>query len=37
VAAVAAKKLAAARKPDLPLPTKELREFVPLLQKGGLM
>lgn len=37
VAAVAAKKLAAARKPELPLPQKELREFVPLLQKGGLM
>ncbi|NLP43663.1 MAG: AAA domain-containing protein [Peptococcaceae bacterium] len=37
IAAVAAKKLAAARKPELPLPTKELREFVPLLQKGGLM
>lgn len=37
IAAVAAKKLAAARKPELPLPLKELREFGPLLQKGGLM
>jgi hypothetical protein len=37
IAAVAAKKLAAARKPELPLPLKELQEFVPLLQKGGLM
>ncbi|WP_026184064.1 AAA family ATPase [Desulfitobacterium hafniense] len=37
VAAVAAKKLAAARRPEFPLPQKELREFVPLLQQGGLM
>lgn len=37
VAAVAAKSLAAARRPDLPLPMKEIREFIPLLQKGGLM
>ena len=37
IAAAAAKALAAARKPNLPLPQKELREFVPLLQKGGLM
>jgi len=37
IAAVAAKKLAAARNPELPLPLKELREFIPLLQKGGLM
>lgn len=37
IAAVAAKKLAAARKPELPLPLKELQEFAPLLHKGGLM
>lgn len=37
LAAVAAKKLAAARIPEYPLPQKELREFVPLLQQGGLM
>ncbi len=37
IAAVAAKNLAASRKPDLPLPVKELQEFVPLLQQGGLM
>jgi len=37
IAAAAAKSLAAARKPNLPLPQKELREFIPLLQKGGLM
>jgi hypothetical protein len=37
IAAVAAKKLAAARKPEFPLPLKELQEFIPLLQKGGLM
>ena len=37
IAAAAAKALAAARKPNLPLPQKELREFIPLLQKGGLM
>ena len=37
VAAAAAKALAAARRPDLPLPQKELREFIPLLQRGGLM
>ncbi|ATW23646.1 AAA family ATPase [Candidatus Formimonas warabiya] len=37
IAAVAARKLAAARKPELPLPLKELQEFIPLLQKGGLM
>lgn len=37
VAAAAAKTLAAARKPGLPLPQKELREFIPLLQKGGLL
>jgi hypothetical protein len=37
IAAAAAKALAAARKPGLPLPQKELREFIPLLQKGGLM
>lgn len=37
IAAVAAKKLAAARKPELALPLKELQEFAPLLQKGGLM
>ncbi|UWG95823.1 AAA family ATPase [Dehalobacter sp. DCM] len=37
IAASAAKKLAAARKPELPLPIRELQAFVPLLQKGGLM
>lgn len=37
IAAATAKALAAARKPGLPLPQKELREFIPLLQKGGLM
>jgi len=37
IAAAAAKALATARRPDLPLPQKELREFIPLLQKGGLM
>jgi len=37
IAAAAAKALAQARKPNLPLPQKELREFIPLLQKGGLM
>ena len=37
IAAAAAKALAAARTPALPLPMKELREFIPLLQKGGLI
>lgn len=37
IAAASAKALAAARKPSLPLPQKELREFIPILQKGGLM
>jgi len=37
IAASAAKTLAAARRPDLPLPQKELREFTPLLQKGGMV
>ena len=37
IAAVAAKRLAQAKKPEFPLPQKELREFIPLLQKGGLM
>jgi len=37
IAAAAAKALATARRPDLPLPQRELREFIPLLQKGGLM
>ncbi len=37
IAAVAAKKLAAARKPNMTLPVQELQEFVPLLQQGGLM
>lgn len=37
IAAVAAKKLASFRKPEYPLPIKELREFAPLLQQGGLM
>ena len=37
IAAASAKALAQARKPGLPLPQKELREFIPLLQKGGLM
>jgi len=32
VAAAAAKALAAARRPDLPLPVRELREFLPLFQ-----
>ncbi len=35
VAAAAAKPLALARKPDFPLPQKELREIIALLQKGG--
>lgn len=37
IAAVAAKNLAAARKPELSLPVKELQEFAPLLRQGGLM
>lgn len=37
IAAASARALAAARKPDLPLPQNELREFIPLLKKGGLM
>ena len=37
IAAVAAKKLAAARSPKLPLPLQEIQEFAPLLRKGGLM
>lgn len=37
IAAASAKALAQARKQGLPLPQKELREFIPLLQKGGLM
>ncbi len=37
IAAAAAKSLAGARKPGLPLPQKELQGFIPLLQKGGLM
>lgn len=37
LAAVAAKKLATARRPEYPLPQKELREFIPLLRQGGLM
>ena len=37
IAAASAKALAAARKPGLPLPLKELQGFIPLLQKGGLM
>jgi hypothetical protein len=37
IAAVAAKALAAARKPNLPLPQRELREFISVLRKGGLM
>jgi hypothetical protein len=37
IVAASAKALAQARKPGLPLPQKELREFIPLLQKGGLM
>lgn len=37
VAAAAARSLAQAQKPGLPLPTKELREFIPLLQKAGVM
>ncbi len=37
IAAASAKALAQARKSNLPLPQKELREFIPLLQKGGLM
>jgi hypothetical protein len=35
VAAVAARSLAIAKRQDLPLPVKELREFLPLLQKAG--
>ena len=37
IAAASAKALAAARKPNLPLPTKELQGFIPLLKAGGLM
>lgn len=37
VAAAAAKALARARKPGLPLPQKELQGFVPLLKAGGLL
>ncbi len=37
LAAVAAKKLASSRKPEFILPINELRQFVPLLQQGGLM
>lgn len=37
VAAVAAKALATARKPGLPLPQRELKQFLPLLQKSGLI
>lgn len=37
IAAVAARKLAAARKPELALPLAELQEFAPLLHQGGLM
>ncbi len=37
VAAAAARALAAARKPELPLPQRELREFIPLLQEAGLI
>jgi MoxR-like ATPase len=37
IAAAAAKALVEARKPNLPLPQKEVREFIPLLKKGGLI
>ena len=37
IAAAAAKALAQARKPGLPLPQKELQGFIPLLKAGGLM
>jgi len=37
IAAAAAKALAQARKPGLPLPQKELQGFIPLLKQGGLM
>lgn len=37
IAAAAAKALARARKPGLPLPQKELQGFIPLLKAGGLM
>jgi MoxR-like ATPase len=37
IAAAAAKALAQARKPNLPLPQKELQGFIPLLKAGGLM
>jgi hypothetical protein len=37
IAAASTRALLRARKPELPLPQKELREFVPLLKKGGIM
>lgn len=37
IAAAAAKALAQARKPNLPLPQKELAGFIPLLEMGGLL
>jgi hypothetical protein len=37
VAAAAARALANARRPDLPLPVKQLQEFVPLLKQAGVM
>lgn len=37
IAAASAKALAVARKPGLPLPTKELQGFIPLLKQGGLI
>ncbi|MGI9951410.1 MoxR family ATPase [Moorellaceae bacterium AZ2] len=37
IAAAAAQALAKARKPGLPLPQKDIRGFLPLLQKGGLL
>jgi len=37
VAASAARALARAKTADLPVPVKELREFIPLLQKAGVM
>jgi hypothetical protein len=37
IAAAAARTLAAARTPALPLPTKDLQEFMPLLRAGGML
>ncbi len=37
IAAAAARTLALAKQPDLPLPTQQLQEFLPLLRAGGLL